>query len=84
MKQMETRSEESGAPERMEAPGPRQEVPSAVNDRILKRILVFSGIPTVTGFLLLPLFYYLKVRCLGRCMVQFSSQMRHLNGCASP
>jgi Photosynthesis affected mutant 68 len=32
-----------------------------VNDRILKRIIVFSGVPVFVGFLLYPLFYYVKV-----------------------
>lgn len=32
-----------------------------VNDRILKRILLFSGGPVFLGFLLYPLFYYIKV-----------------------
>ena len=33
-----------------------------VGDRILPRILLFSGIPVALGLLTLPGFYYLKVR----------------------
>ncbi|BDA48155.1 probable protein PAM68, chloroplastic at C-terminar half [Coccomyxa sp. Obi] len=38
-----------------------EEVPEEISARVLRRILIFSGIPTFTGFLSLPLFYYLKV-----------------------
>ncbi|EIE18568.1 hypothetical protein COCSUDRAFT_9085, partial [Coccomyxa subellipsoidea C-169] len=38
-----------------------EEVPEEISARILRRIIIFSGIPTFTGFLSLPLFYYLKV-----------------------
>eukprot|EP01023_Acetabularia_acetabulum_P022719 TRINITY_DN22307_c0_g1_i2.p3 TRINITY_DN22307_c0_g1~~TRINITY_DN22307_c0_g1_i2.p3 ORF type:complete len:124 (+),score=6.94 TRINITY_DN22307_c0_g1_i2:108-479(+) len=38
-----------------------QEVPQQINDRMLKRILIFSGLPVFLGFMLYPLFYYLKV-----------------------
>ena len=38
-----------------------QEVSEVVNERMLRRIIAFCGIPTFTGFLLFPLFYYLKV-----------------------
>ncbi len=37
------------------------QVPTAVNDRILRRIFTFAGLPTVFGFGLFPLFYWLKV-----------------------
>ena len=37
------------------------QVPTAVNDRILRRIFTFAGLPTVLGFGLFPLFYWLKV-----------------------
>ena len=40
---------------------PSEEVPEEISNRILQRILVFAGIPTVSGILSLPLFYYLKV-----------------------
>ena len=40
---------------------PSEEVPEEISNRILGRILVFAGIPTFTGILSLPLFYYLKV-----------------------
>ena len=33
----------------------------AVNDRILRRIFTFAGLPTVLGFALFPLFYWVKV-----------------------
>lgn len=38
-----------------------EEVPEEISNRILRRILVFAGIPTFSGILSLPLFYYLKV-----------------------
>lgn len=37
-------------------------VPSVVTDRMLKRIIVFAGLPVFLGLTLLPLFYYLKVK----------------------
>lgn len=40
---------------------PIQEVPPVVNNRILTRILIFSGVPVATAFALFPVFYYLKV-----------------------
>ena len=39
------------------------EVPEVVNDRMLKRIIAFSGIPVFVGFSLFPFFYFLKVTC---------------------
>ena len=33
-----------------------------VNDRVLRRILTFAGLPTFLGFALFPLFYWVKVR----------------------
>lgn len=36
-------------------------VPQQVTDRMLKRILLFSGLPVATGLLLFPFFYFLKV-----------------------
>ncbi|KAL3141687.1 hypothetical protein ABBQ32_004374 [Trebouxia sp. C0010 RCD-2024] len=38
-----------------------EEVPEVVNDRMLKRIIAFSGIPVFVGFSLFPFFYFLKV-----------------------
>lgn len=38
-----------------------EEVPEIVNDRMLKRIIAFSGIPVFIGFSLFPFFYFLKV-----------------------
>ncbi len=35
-----------------------------VGDRILPRILLFSGLPVALGLLLLPGFWYLKVRAM--------------------
>lgn len=32
-----------------------------MNDRILGRILLFSGVPVLVGFLQFPFFYYIKV-----------------------
>ena len=54
------------APDRPSRPPRREsddqeEVPEVVNDRMLKRIIAFCGIPVFTGFLLFPFFYYLKV-----------------------
>lgn len=40
-----------------------EEVPEVVNDRMLKRIIAFSGIPVFVGFSLFPFFYFLKVAC---------------------
>ena len=40
-----------------------EEVPEVVNDRMLKRIIAFSGIPVFVGFSLFPFFYFLKVTC---------------------
>ncbi|KAK9824706.1 hypothetical protein WJX72_012556 [[Myrmecia] bisecta] len=37
------------------------EVPDEVNNRMLRRILGFAGLPFATGIVLLPFFYYLKV-----------------------
>ena len=41
--------------------GEIQEVSEVVNNRMLRRIIAFCGIPTFTGFCLFPFFYYLKV-----------------------
>ena len=38
-----------------------QEVSEVVNNRMLRRIIAFCGVPTFTGFCLFPFFYYLKV-----------------------
>lgn len=40
-----------------------EEVPEEISARILRRILFFAGVPTFTGFVSLPLFWYLKVCC---------------------
>ena len=40
-------------------------VPEEISNRILRRILVFAGLPTLLGMLSLPLFYYLKVHAFG-------------------
>ena len=37
------------------------QVSAVVNDRILRRILTFAGLPTFLGFALFPLFYWVKV-----------------------
>lgn len=37
-------------------------VPEAVTNRMLKRVILFSGTPVFGGLLLFPLFYYLKVK----------------------
>ena len=39
-------------------------VDTVVTDRMLRRVLTFSGVPVVFAFLLYPGFYYLKVRLL--------------------
>lgn len=49
------------AMEEEEEEAPFQEVPSSVSNRMLQRIILFSGIPVLIGFLLLPAFYYIKV-----------------------
>ena len=40
-------------------------MPQQVTDRMLKRILICSGLPVATGILLFPFFYFLKVRSTG-------------------
>lgn len=37
-------------------------VPVQITDRMLSRILIFSGLPIVFGLLLFPFFWWLKVR----------------------
>lgn len=47
-----------------EQPGPstsNAEVPEEISARILRRIIIFAGVPTFLGILSLPVFYYLKV-----------------------
>lgn len=63
------------APERPSRPprndsSDQEEVPEVVNDRMLKRIIAFCGIPVFTGFLLFPFFYYLKVGQFVCCKLQ--------------
>ena len=53
-----TESAIAEAPERREEV---QEVSEVVNERMLRRIIAFCGLPTFTGFALFPLFWYLKV-----------------------
>ncbi|GMH36015.1 hypothetical protein BSKO_03883 [Bryopsis sp. KO-2023] len=64
-KMAEAMSEADSEEGNQAAPPPRrpemQEVPRVVNDRMLSRMLIFSGTPVALGFLLFPLFYYLKV-----------------------
>ena len=64
--------EEAAQPQ---APRPLAEQPvstddgaNTVGDRILPRILLFSGLPVLLGLLLLPGFYYLKVRPCTACL----------------
>ena len=42
-------------------PDTSQAVPQQISERVLRRIILFSGLPTLAGLLSLPLFYYLKV-----------------------
>jgi hypothetical protein len=42
-------------------PSTAEGVPQQISGRILRRVLLFSGLPTLAGVLSLPLFYYLKV-----------------------
>jgi hypothetical protein len=44
---------------------PEVETPVVVTDRMLQRIVIFAGLPVFAGFMLYPLFYYLKVRTCG-------------------
>ncbi|KAI7843214.1 hypothetical protein COHA_003194 [Chlorella ohadii] len=37
-------------------------VPEVVTDRMLKRVILFMGVPVFGGILLFPFFYYLKVK----------------------
>mmetsp|Transcript_50641 Transcript_50641/g.94336 ORF Transcript_50641/g.94336 Transcript_50641/m.94336 type:complete len:211 (-) Transcript_50641:121-753(-) len=39
----------------------RSGVPEVVSNRMIQRIVTFAGLPLVSGFLVFPLFYYLKV-----------------------
>ena len=39
-------------------------VPEVISQRVLRRVLVFAGLPTVVGVMSLPLFYYLRVHHL--------------------
>ncbi len=50
----------SGRPSPSQAPEDAV-VPEVVTNRMLKRIVLFMGVPVFTGMLLLPGFYYLKV-----------------------
>jgi hypothetical protein len=52
--------------ERIEAPSRDDDavVPPEITDRMLRRVMLFAGVPVVFGFLLYPAFYYLKVRSL--------------------
>jgi hypothetical protein len=38
------------------------ETPQVVVDRMFKRVITFAGLPVVTGMLLIPVFWYLRVR----------------------
>jgi hypothetical protein len=38
-----------------------QETPQVVVDRMFKRVITFAGLPVVTGMLLFPVFWYLRV-----------------------
>eukprot|EP00471_Norrisiella_sphaerica_P007244 CAMPEP_0184478680 /NCGR_PEP_ID=MMETSP0113_2-20130426/645_1 /TAXON_ID=91329 /ORGANISM="Norrisiella sphaerica, Strain BC52" /LENGTH=228 /DNA_ID=CAMNT_0026856563 /DNA_START=760 /DNA_END=1444 /DNA_ORIENTATION=+ len=51
----------TGIPQIVESSTQRSAAAEQVSTRILQRILTFAGIPTFTGILLLPLFYFLKV-----------------------
>lgn len=39
----------------------RAGLPEVVSNRMISRVVGFAGVPLVTGFLVFPLFYYLKV-----------------------
>jgi len=52
---------------------PDVQVSAAVNDRILRRILTFAGLPTFLGFALFPLFYWVKV-----CDIQLFDELAWL------
>ena len=43
------------------AAGGVREVPEVVNERILSRILIFTGLPVAFALGLFPVFWYLKV-----------------------
>lgn len=38
-----------------------REVPEVVSDRMIKRIVLFTGVPLLLAFAFFPAFYYLKV-----------------------
>jgi hypothetical protein len=40
------------------------ETPQVVVDRMFKRVITFAGLPVVTGMLLFPVFWYLRVSLL--------------------
>jgi hypothetical protein len=60
-----TRSDDFSLPSTSGSPtveyGSAEAVPEAVTDRMLKRIVIFMGVPVFSGILLFPLFYWLKV-----------------------
>lgn len=58
--QLQTKQQPEEPPRRQQE---GEEVPEVVNDRMLKRIVAFSGIPVFVGFSLFPFFYFLKVQC---------------------
>lgn len=37
------------------------ETPQVVVDRMFKRVITFAGLPVLTGMMLFPLFWYLRV-----------------------
>lgn len=56
--QLQTKQQPDELPRRRQD---SEEVPEVVNDRMLKRIIAFSGVPVFIGFSLFPFFYFLKV-----------------------
>ncbi len=51
-----------------------------VNDRMLKRIVLFTFVPVFTGFALYPFFYWLKVRFVTR-RVTCTVNITQVNSC---
>eukprot|EP00470_Lotharella_oceanica_P005857 CAMPEP_0170178074 /NCGR_PEP_ID=MMETSP0040_2-20121228/11650_1 /TAXON_ID=641309 /ORGANISM="Lotharella oceanica, Strain CCMP622" /LENGTH=205 /DNA_ID=CAMNT_0010421031 /DNA_START=61 /DNA_END=678 /DNA_ORIENTATION=+ len=60
MEEMRTRKQQS-APSIVESSTQRTAAAEQVSNRILGRMVTFAGIPTFSGILLLPLFYFLRV-----------------------
>lgn len=55
------------------------ETPQVVVDRMFKRVITFAGLPVVTGMLLFPVFWYLRVRREAGMAYRAAGSSSHLN-----